>query len=114
MSSPLLRIFALIVKEFIQLMRDRPTMGMILGIPLMQLFVFGSAINFNPKNQLGGALLSRLEDSRSEIYAAGPSIQVLTKFGLFDLRYYEECGAKATPSGQQLMFSVTLAGNPFR
>ena len=76
--------------------------------------ISNNQINFNPKNQLGGALLSRLEDSRSEIYAAGPSIQVLTKFGLFDLRYYEECGAKATPSGQQLMFSVTLAGNPFR
>ncbi len=71
-------------------------------------------INFNPTNKLGQALLSRLEDSRSEVYAAGPGIQVLTKFGLFDLRYYDEFGAKATPSGQQLMFSVTLAANPFR
>lgn len=50
MNFSLPRIFALIVKEFIQLMRDRPTMGMILGIPLMQLCVFGSAINFNPKD----------------------------------------------------------------
>jgi hypothetical protein len=54
-----------------------------------------------------------LEDTRSQIYATGPGIQVLTKFGLFDLRYYDEFAAKATPSGQQLMFSVTLAGTLF-
>lgn len=50
MNFSLPRVLALVVKEFIQLMRDRPTMGMILGIPLMQLFVFGAAINFNPKD----------------------------------------------------------------
>ncbi len=70
-------------------------------------------ININTTNRIGQSILSRLEDTRSQIYAAGPSIQVLTKFGLFELRYYDEFGAKATPSGQQLMFSVTLAGNPF-
>ena len=29
--------------------RDRVTLGMIIGVPLMQLFLFGFAINFNPK-----------------------------------------------------------------
>ncbi len=43
------RIIAILLKEFLQMRRDRLTLGMIVGIPLMQLFVFGFAINFNPK-----------------------------------------------------------------
>jgi ABC-2 type transport system permease protein len=43
------RVLALLIKEFTQLRRDRLTLAMILGIPLMQLFVFGFAINLNPK-----------------------------------------------------------------
>jgi len=43
------RISAILLKEFLQLRRDRITLGMIIGIPLMQLFLFGFAINFNPK-----------------------------------------------------------------
>jgi ABC-2 type transport system permease protein len=43
------RIIAILLKEFLQMRRDRITLGMIVGIPLMQLFVFGFAINFNPK-----------------------------------------------------------------
>jgi ABC-2 type transport system permease protein len=43
------RIGALLAKEFVQMRRDRITLGMIIGLPLMQLFVFGFAINFNPK-----------------------------------------------------------------
>jgi ABC-2 type transport system permease protein len=50
MNFSMRRIFALIAKEFLQLRRDRLTLGMILGVPLMQLFIFGSAINFNPRN----------------------------------------------------------------
>jgi hypothetical protein len=71
-------------------------------------------INANPTTGIGQSILSRLESTHAQIYAAGPSIQALTKFGLFELRYYDEFGARATPSGQQLMFSVTLAGNRFR
>lgn len=70
-------------------------------------------INLNPTTPIGQFLLNRLESTHSQIYAAGPSVQVLTKFGLFELRYYDEFEARATPSGQQLMFSITLAGNPF-
>ena len=40
----------IIVKEFIQLKRDRLTFGMIIGIPLIQLVLFGFAINSDPKN----------------------------------------------------------------
>ena len=45
----LARIYAILLKEFLQMRRDRVTLGMIIGVPLMQLFLFGFAINFNPK-----------------------------------------------------------------
>ena len=39
------RLKALIVKEFIQVFRDRITLAMMAGIPVMQLLIFGFAIN---------------------------------------------------------------------
>jgi ABC-2 type transport system permease protein len=50
MNFSLARIWAILVKEFLQMRRDRVTMGMIVGVPLMQLMLFGFAINFNPKS----------------------------------------------------------------
>ncbi|CEK09574.1 ABC transporter permease [Legionella hackeliae] len=44
------RLSAVIVKEFIQMRRDRATFAMIIGIPLIQLCLFGFAINTNPRN----------------------------------------------------------------
>jgi ABC-2 type transport system permease protein len=43
------RWVGIIVKEFIQLKRDRLTFGMIIGIPVIQLILFGYAINTDPK-----------------------------------------------------------------
>ncbi|HET7084734.1 MAG TPA: ABC transporter permease [Rhizomicrobium sp.] len=43
------RIWAILLKEVLQLRRDRLTLAMIIGVPLMQLTLFGFAINFNPK-----------------------------------------------------------------
>ena len=43
------RWFGILLKEFIQLKRDRLTFGMIVGIPIMQLVLFGYAINADPK-----------------------------------------------------------------
>jgi ABC-2 type transport system permease protein len=44
------RFWAVVVKEFIQMRRDRMTFGMMVGIPLLQLVLFGFAINMNPKH----------------------------------------------------------------
>ena len=44
------RWIGILVKEFIQLKRDRLTFGMIIGIPVLQLILFGYAINTDPKN----------------------------------------------------------------
>ena len=41
------RIFAIIQKEFSQTLRDRATLGIILSLPLLQLIIFGYAINTN-------------------------------------------------------------------
>jgi ABC-2 type transport system permease protein len=43
------RIGAVLGKEFIQMRRDRITAAMVFGVPLMQLFLFGFAINNDPK-----------------------------------------------------------------
>jgi ABC-2 type transport system permease protein len=50
LRASLVRIWAMIVKEFIQMRRDRVTIGMIIGLPLIQLLMFGFAINLNPKH----------------------------------------------------------------
>ncbi len=44
------RYLAIVAKEFIQLCRDRMTLALMTGIPLIQLTIFGFAINTNPKH----------------------------------------------------------------
>jgi ABC-2 type transport system permease protein len=44
------RLWAVVMKEFIQMRRDRVTFGMMVGIPILQLTLFGYAINSDPKN----------------------------------------------------------------
>ena len=44
------RFRAIVAKEFIQMRRDRLTFAMMIGIPLVQLILFGYAINSDPKH----------------------------------------------------------------
>src|SRR3569623_3249321 len=44
------RFYAVMLKEFIQLRRDRLTFAMMIGIPVIQMALFGFAINGDPKN----------------------------------------------------------------
>ena len=44
------RFWAIVLKEFIQMKRDRVTFAMMIGIPLMQLMLFGFAINSDPRH----------------------------------------------------------------
>ncbi|MGY3576477.1 ABC transporter permease [Bradyrhizobium sp. USDA 4504] len=55
------RSYAMLVKEFIQLRRDRVSFAMIIMLPVMQLTLFGYAINTTPRN-LPTAVLTQ-EDS---------------------------------------------------
>jgi ABC-2 type transport system permease protein len=43
------RLMAVMVKEFIQMRRDRLTFAMMVGVPILQLILFGFAINSDPK-----------------------------------------------------------------
>lgn len=52
------RFWAIVVKEFIQMRRDRITFGMMIGVPLIQLVLFGFAINADPKHLPTAVLLA--------------------------------------------------------
>ncbi len=58
------RLGAVLAKEFIQMRRDRITFAMMLGVPLMQLVLFGFAINNDPKG-LPAALVAPVADHYS-------------------------------------------------
>ena len=62
----LLRISAITFKEFRQLSRDRLTFGMVVMIPLIQLLLFGYAINNNIRN-INAGLLDQSDSSTSRI-----------------------------------------------
>jgi ABC-2 type transport system permease protein len=57
----LTRLGAMLTKEFIQMRRDRITFAMMIGVPLMQLILFGFAINNDPKG-LPSALVATSQD----------------------------------------------------
>jgi len=48
------RLWAIMLKELRQLRRDRITLAMIVGIPVMQLLLFGYAINLNLRHLNAG------------------------------------------------------------
>jgi ABC-2 type transport system permease protein len=48
----------MVTKEFLQLRRDRVTFGMIVGIPIIQLTLFGYAINTDPKHMPTALILA--------------------------------------------------------
>lgn len=52
------RLWAIVVKEFTQMRRDRLTFAMMLGIPLLQLTLFGYAINSDPRHLPAALLLA--------------------------------------------------------
>ena len=70
MGLSLSRIAAVVAKEFIQLVRDRLTYAMIIGVPIGQLLLFGYAINSDPKHLPTAVLVQdQGEFSRSVIGA---------------------------------------------
>ena len=56
------RVGAMIRKEFVQLRRDRITFATIVTLPLMQLLLFGYAINSQPRNLPTAVLLQETSD----------------------------------------------------
>lgn len=64
------RLVAMVVKEFIQMRRDRLTFAMMVGIPLIQLTLFGYAINSDPRH-LPTAVLSADQSAFGRAIVAG-------------------------------------------
>ena len=64
------KTWAMLVKEFIQLRRDRVSFAMIVMIPLVQLMLFGYAINTTPRDLPTAVLLQEHNDVGRSILAA--------------------------------------------
>ena len=64
------KTWAMLVKEFIQFKRDRVSFAMIIMIPLVQLLLFGYAINTNPRNLPTAVLMQESTDLSRSILAA--------------------------------------------
>ena len=100
----LARLTALLTKEFIQMRRDRITFAMMLGVPLMQLVLFGFAINNDPKS-LPAALVTTSNDrfTRAMISA----LQV-TRYYRFDHVVSSAGEAEALMASGKVLFVVTI------
>jgi ABC-2 type transport system permease protein len=73
------RIGAVMVKEVRQLARDRLTFALIVGIPLMQMLLFGYAINFDVRN-LRAAVVDEAGTSLSRAYVAALQASGVVEF----------------------------------
>jgi ABC-2 type transport system permease protein len=64
------RFLAILIKEFRQVRRDRLTFAMMVGVPILQLVLFGYAINTDPKHlPLAAVVADESEFSRSFVAA---------------------------------------------
>jgi len=70
---------AIAIKELIQMRRDRITFGLMVGIPLIQLIIFGFAINLDPKD-----LPTALIDADHSAYSRA-IVQAVRNTGYFDI-----------------------------
>jgi ABC-2 type transport system permease protein len=100
------RLFAMLRKEAIQMARDRGTIGMTVMLPLVQLFLFGYAINTNPRH-LPTAILAG-DESRYE----RDLTTALGNTGYFDLKTYDsERAADDALRRGQVLFALHIPPN---
>jgi ABC-2 type transport system permease protein len=107
MGLSLSRIVAILSKEFIQLVRDRLTYAMIIGIPVIQLLLFGYAINSDPKHLPTAVLVQdNGQFSRSVIGA-------LQRSDYFDIRHTARSPAEMDGLIERgaVQFAVTIPGD---
>ncbi|WP_163272292.1 ABC transporter permease [Chelativorans alearense] len=98
------RLAALLLKEFIQMRRDRITFAMMLGVPLMQLVLFGYAINNDPK-YLPAALVTTSQDHYTR---AMVSALELTDYYRFNHVVGSAAEAEALMESGAVAFIVTI------
>jgi len=100
------RIRAVLLKEVIQMRRDRLTFAMIVGIPIIQLILFGYAINTDPKNLPTGIVVA---DEGPVARAIVAGMQVAGYFRIDGL-FTEEQARQKLADGT-LAFVVTVPRN---
>jgi ABC-2 type transport system permease protein len=107
MGLSLSRILAILSKEFTQLVRDRLTYAMLIGIPVFQLLLFGYAINSDPKHLPTAVLVQDQGRFSRSILGA------LQRSDYFDLRY----SARSPQEMHELIergavqFAITIPGD---
>ncbi|CAB3731872.1 ABC transporter permease [Paraburkholderia rhynchosiae] len=93
----LTRWWSVVLKEFLQLRRDRVTFAMIVGVPIVQLALFGFAINTDPKHLPTAIIVhDQSEFSRSFIAAMTNSAY----FNIVETLPDEEAGHRALAQGR--------------
>ena len=107
MGLSLSRMMAVLAKEFTQLVRDRLTYAMIIGIPIVQLLLFGYAINTDPKHLPTAVLVQdQGQYSRSVLGA-------LQRSDYFDIHYTARSPAEmdALIERGAVQFAITIPGD---
>lgn len=92
------RLLAVLRKEWLQMRRDRATVGLTVALPLIQLFLFGYAINANPRHLPTGLISADHSTYERTLVAA------LQNTGYFDIRPFatEAQGEQALARGDVL------------
>jgi ABC-2 type transport system permease protein len=98
------RWWSIVLKEFLQLHRDRITFAMIIGIPIVQLTLFGYAINTDPK-QMPTALISA--DSSEFTRSIVAAMQSSDYFRIVD-DYGDEDSARHALAQGRVQFVVSI------
>ena len=101
------RIWAVLVKEFKQLTRDRLTYAMILVLPIVQLTLFGYAINTEPRHLPTAVLVQ--EDS----VLARSTLAAMKNSGFFEIERTARSPAEldALIRRGEVQFGVTIPGD---
>ena len=98
------RLLAIIVKEIQQLRRDRLTFAMMFGVPIMQLLLFGYAIDTDPRN-LPAAVISAEDTTVTRTIVSALSS---TGYMTFTERPHTEAEANALLQRGEVQFVVTI------
>src|SRR5439155_13099617 len=100
------RLYSLLRKEWIQVRRDRMTLRLIIALPIMQLFLFGYAINTNPKHLPTGLLLAEPSKYERTITTA------LQNTGYYDVRLFSsEAEAEHALETGETLFVISVPPN---
>ncbi len=99
----LARLLAMLRKEWVQMRRDRATVGLTVMLPLIQLFLFGYAINANPRHLPTGVIAAEHSTYERTLTSA------LQNTGYFDIRPFttEEQAEQALARGD-VMFVLNI------